>query len=99
MYAYVDFLFVLFIYVLETAYFRFAEQEKDNPKVYSTSLISLLISSIGLATICIIFSGPLAILIHHSEQGTSFHPEYISWFGCILAMDAISSIPFSRLRR
>ncbi len=97
MYAYVSFLIVLFSYGMETAYFRFAQQEKDNPKVYSTSLISLLASSVGLAAIFILFSGAIAGWI--GDASMPLHPEYVSWFGCILALDAISYIPFARLRR
>ena len=56
MYAYVAFLNIVFTYGLETAYFRFFQSEKGNPKVYSTSLISIIISSVTLAFVIILFT-------------------------------------------
>ena len=51
---------IVFTYGLETAYFRFFQTEKGNEKVYSTGLISIIISSISFAFLIIIFSGPLS---------------------------------------
>ena len=45
LYAYVAFLVVILTYGMETAFFRFSQNEQDKKSVYSTSLISLLISS------------------------------------------------------
>jgi O-antigen/teichoic acid export membrane protein len=45
MYAYVAFLVIVLTYGLETAFFRFSKKENDGKVVYSTALISLIISS------------------------------------------------------
>ena len=45
MYAYVAFLVIVLTYGFETAFFRFSKKENDVKVVYSTALISLLISS------------------------------------------------------
>ena len=99
MYAYVSFLAVIFTYGFETAFFRYAEKEKRNPNVYSTSLISIIGSSIFLASIFIFFSSPIANAINDGGRSHPTLPQYISWFACILALDAISQIPFAKLRQ
>jgi O-antigen/teichoic acid export membrane protein len=92
-YAYASFLKVILTYGMETAFFRYSEQEKENEKVYSTGVISLLISSIAFLILVSLFSGSLAKWIDYPD-----YKNYIVWFGWILTLDAISSIPFARLR-
>ena len=92
-YAYVSFLIILFTYGMETTFFRFNESETAKDKVFSTALISLIASSGLLALISYLASGSLAQLLRYPN-----HPEYVVWFGFILAADAITSIPFARLR-
>ena len=92
LYAYVAFLVVLLTYGMETAFFRFSKKE-ESTKVYSTTLISLLISSVVF--VGLIFLNSRAI----SEWlGYSNHPEYIQFFALIIGMDAVSSISFAKLR-
>ena len=92
LYAYVAFLVVMLTYGMETAFFRFSKKE-ETTKVYSTTLISLLISSV-------IFIG--LIFLNSSEisqwLGYANHPEYIQFFALIIGMDAVSSISFAKLR-
>ena len=45
LYAYVAFLVILLTYGLETAFFRFSKAEKNTAKVYSTALVSLIVTS------------------------------------------------------
>jgi O-antigen/teichoic acid export membrane protein len=92
-YAYASFLKVILTYGMETAFFRFTEQEKEKETVYSTGVISLFISSLSFLILIILFAGPLATWIDYPDS-----KNYIIWFGWILALDAISSIPFARLR-
>lgn len=99
MYAYVAFLNVVFTYGLETAYFRFFQSEKGNPKVYSTSLISIISSSVMMAVVIILFSSPIADWINNGDHAIATQPNYISWFALIIAADAITAIPFAKLRQ
>ena len=98
LYAYVSFFNIIFTYGLETAYFRYAEKEKGNTGVYSTSLISIIVSSFSFALIIILFSSPIASWMNETDHGRML-PSYISWFALILAFDAISAIPFAKLRQ
>lgn len=93
LYAYVSLLLVLLTYGMETAFFRFSEMEDDKPKVYSTALISLLVST-GVFMMVALFSyRPLADVLRYPD-----HSEYILWFAIIVSMDALTAIPFARLR-
>ena len=93
MYGYVGFFIVLFTYGMETAFFRYVKDSEKPDRVYSTSMISLLFSSIVLVTLLSLFSQPLANLIQHPG-----HREYIVWFALILGFDALAAIPFAYLR-
>ena len=94
-YAYVTFLLVIYTYGMETAYFRFSNNpNQPEEKIFNNSLFSLLISSFLFSGILILFSQSIASAIGYPSNG-----EYIVWFAVILAADAITSIPFGRLRR
>ena len=94
MYAYVAFLVVVLTYGMETSYFRFSSQ-KDNLKkdVYSNTLYSLLTTSTFFILIMSYFSPDIASWLKYPN-----HSEYIIWFGMIVGLDAISSIPLAKLR-
>jgi O-antigen/teichoic acid export membrane protein len=92
-YAYVSFLLIFLTYGMETALFRFSQTEGDKQKVYTTSLISLIISSFIFITLGCLFSSTIA-------EGVTFkgHPEYVIWFAIIIGTDALTAIPFAKLR-
>lgn len=93
-YAYVTFLIVLYTYGMETAYFHFSSKKENTLHVYSNSLSTLTFSSVILSSILILFSQPIA-----ASLGYEAHPEYIVWFALILAFDAITALPFAKLRQ
>lgn len=92
-YAYASFLNVVLTYGMETAFFRFHQQETNKEKVFSTGMISLLITSTLFLLIVTVYSGRIAAWIDYPGK-----TNYIIWFGWILVLDAVSSIPFARLR-
>jgi O-antigen/teichoic acid export membrane protein len=92
-YAYSSFFMVILTYGMETTFFRFSQQESDKVKVYSTGMISLMITSVLFLVIVLIFSKDIARWIDYAE-----HPEYVRWFAWILAFDAATAIPFAHLR-
>ena len=93
-YAYVSFLIIVLTYGMETGFFRFSESEKGNPKVYSTTLISLIGSSFIFSLLIFFFAPSIASFLHYEN-----HPEYVVWFGIIIGVDAVASIPFAWLRQ
>jgi O-antigen/teichoic acid export membrane protein len=94
-YAYASLLKIILTYGMETAFFRFSEQEKngEKDKVYSTALVSLLITSAVFLLFITLFSGSVAKWIDYPDAR-----NYVVWFAWILALDAIAAIPFARLR-
>ena len=92
-YSFIPFMNVVFTYGMETAYFRFSHS-KDKDTVYNTTSISLIFSSIILGALLILARQPIADLL---SVGT--HPEYIIVAAGIIAIDALCSIPFARLRQ
>jgi len=97
LYAYVAFFAVILTYGLETAYFRFVSNQdltpKDKATVYSTSLISLFVTSSIFIIITHSFSVEIAGSLGYSEN-----IKYVEWLAIIIAIDAVSSISFARLR-
>ncbi len=93
LYAYISLLLVVLTYGMETTFFRFSEMEQDKPKVYSTALISIIISTAIFIVIAIFSYVPLANVLRYPDN-----PEYIIWFALIVSMDALTAIPFARLR-
>lgn len=93
MYAYVSFLLIVLTYGMETALFNFSVRSENKEKVYSTILACVSFTSALFILLLWLFSAPIASLIRYPD-----HPEYVTWFACILGLDAISSIAFARLR-
>lgn len=94
LYAYVAFLTILYTYGLETGYFRFASNGPDEEKkIYQTTITALLISSILLSGILILAATPLTILLQYPGK-----EKYIVWLALILSTDALTAIPFAKLR-
>jgi O-antigen/teichoic acid export membrane protein len=93
-YAYITFFMVLFTYGMETAFFRFSQKSDDKETVYSTAFVSLFWSSLLLAGLIILFSGPLSEAIRYPD-----HRIYVIWCTLILYFDALAAIPFAMLRQ
>ena len=94
LYAYVAVVFAFLTYGMETTFFRFSEKESNKAKVYSTSLISLLVSSTFFIVVFLIFKDQIAASMDYAE-----HLNYLIWFAFVLFFDALSSVPFAGLRR
>ncbi len=93
-YAYAGFFAVLLILGLETGYFRFRQKpEFSGDEVYRSALGFLLIANLAFVAAIWCWQQPLADWLQYPQ-----HPEYLLWFGWILALDALSALPFARLR-
>lgn len=93
-YAITALLLVLLTFGMETAFFRYANKNEENPQnVYSTTLIAVGSLALGFLGICILFKNSIAGLTGHSE-----HPDYIAIMAAVVAIDAFISIPFAYLR-
>jgi O-antigen/teichoic acid export membrane protein len=93
-YAYAGFFAVLLTFGLETGYFRFRTREGvPAGAAYPAALSFLLVANLLFLGAIAAFRQPLADALRYPD-----HPEYLMWFALILAMDAISALPFARLR-
>lgn len=93
LYAYVAFLMVLLTYGMETTFFKFTSTEKNTKIVYNNALGSILITSAIFIGLVLFFNHGIATLIGYKNQSI-----YIVWFALIVAFDAITAVPFAKLR-
>ena len=91
-YSFIPFLNVIVTHGMETAYFRFGSNENEK-KIYHTSSISMLLVTTIVLMVLLKLSSPIASLLQITE-----HPEYITLMAWVVGLDAIATIPFSRLR-
>lgn len=97
-YGNVSFIFAYFVlfnvvlaYGMETAFFRFFNQEKNRDHVTGTASISLIITSALIISIAALFKTTIASLI-------SIELQYLNIILWILLLDALVIIPFAWLR-
>jgi O-antigen/teichoic acid export membrane protein len=88
---------VLLTHGMETAFFRFFQKFKDHENrqntVYFTSFTSVCIISLLFLLFGIVSRQPLASAFKHPDEVI-----FLVWFLFILAADAISAVPFAKLR-
>jgi len=92
--SYVAILLVVLTYGMETGYFRFASKEKENSNIFSTGFISLIITSILFWIAIVIFLDPLSVYFEIAENS-----EFIVLLALTLGFDAITALPFAKLRQ
>lgn len=89
---------VLYTYGMETAFFRFRNQENasagNSSKVYASGFYALLVTSVALSSLLWLGAEHWALLLKHPE-----HSNYVRWFAIIFAVDALSALPFAKLRQ
>lgn len=93
LYAYSGFLMVVLSYRLETAFFRYGTPVEDRDTAYATAFRSLWMSSAVFLALLLLLAQPVAGWLSYAD-----HPEYIRWFALILFFDALTELPFARLR-
>ncbi|RLD34592.1 MAG: lipopolysaccharide biosynthesis protein [Bacteroidetes bacterium] len=93
LYAWVAIIMVILTYGMETAFFRYANKEKDPKRVFNTATTSLFFTSIVFVLVIIIFLQDISTAIRY--EGNS---EYIMILAVIVALDAFTSLPFAYLR-
>lgn len=92
-YSAIPILNVIFTYGFETAYFRFASKEEYKKTIYSTAALSLFFSTILFTALLWLNQSFFGKAISLSE-----FPQIIQLSIFIIALDAMSTIPFASLR-
>ena len=93
LYAWVAFLIVILTFGMETAFFKFIQNEGDQKNVFSTALSALLSLNSVFFLIILLFYQDIASLLLYEDHG-----EYIVMLGAIVSIDAISALPLAKLR-
>lgn len=91
-YGYISFLNILLAHGMETAFFRFSQEQKPQ-QVFANAFISVTGASAFFGLLILLFSRPISIWIGYEN-----HPEFIWYSAGILIFDALSAIPFALLR-
>ena len=93
LYSYVAFLAVLLTFGLETAYFRYANSSNNPQKVFNVSFQFITVAALLFFITVWYFLTPITLKIGYGD-----HPEYLLMLAGIVALDAISALPFAWLR-
>ena len=93
MYSFTALLLVFFTYGMETGLFRFGSQSGQLAKVFGTAAISLFSTTIFFVGVLFLFSENIATFLGEAGGG-----RYVRWFAVITGLDALSALPFARLR-
>lgn len=93
-YAYIGVLLTLYTVGLETAFFRFAVRNPEQrQRVFNDSLSIVLLVSIVPTAAIVLFAPQIAAAFDYRGQ-----ERFIIWSALLVAIDAVVSIPFARLR-
>ena len=94
LYAIVAFINIVFMFGMETAFFRFASKPgADAKRIFNLAQTSVLLISIPLSILFIALSAPMASYLDVAQ-----HPEFITWLTLVMLTDAVVAIPFAQLR-
>ena len=90
-FAWLVFFNVILSYGMETAFFRFYNNEDNKKNVISTATVSLFWTSIGFLVLALLNRNTLS-------NWSGIQVEYVTYTIWILVLDALVIIPFSKLR-
>lgn len=94
LYAYVSFLNIVYMFGMETAYFRFATRtDYDEKKIFNLAQTVVITVSLSLSIVFIAFANPISDVLSVTGK-----PQYIVWLSLIMFIDSLVAIPFARLR-
>src|ERR1700754_4836512 len=93
-YATISFVNIGVLFGLDYAFFRYIQKKKETQNnLYSTLLISLTGSTTLITVLILLFRVPIAAAIDIAN-----HPSYVVLSAFLIAFDALSALPFARLR-
>jgi O-antigen/teichoic acid export membrane protein len=94
LFAYVAVVNIVYMFGMETAFFRFATNtQADVKRIFNLTQTSVMMISGTLSVVFIVFAKDIAIAL-----GIPKHPEFIIWLTVLMLIDALVAIPFAKLR-
>ena len=91
--TWVAFAMVVLSYGLETSFFHFSTKEKNSHSVFSTGVLSLLLSTSLFLLFVIPQTSTIAELLHIPENSI-----FVTFLAFIIAFDTMATLPFAKLR-
>jgi len=85
---------VFVLHGMETVFFRFSSSKNDTSQVHSNTSISIITAVLLVTSLLLLFPAPIASILKLSN-----HVEYVYLVASIIAFDALSAIPFAKLRQ
>ncbi|HEY0771817.1 MAG TPA: oligosaccharide flippase family protein, partial [Sphingobacteriaceae bacterium] len=94
LFAYVAVINTIFMFGMETAYFRFANKEgADERKVFNIAQTVVLAISGVSSLLLLIFAQPIAAYLNIPTR-----PDIVIWLVVLMFIDAAVALPFAQLR-
>lgn len=95
-YSYIAFMNIIYIYGMESAYFKYASTGEigNDKEIFSTPFFSILITSLIFSALIFLNSSRVSLLI----QVPSKFEDTIRYSAVILLLDSLAIIPFASLR-
>lgn len=94
-YAYSTIILAIMVFRMDTAYFRYANNQDKvrSGIIYGTTFLPVLIISSIITVLMVVFSQRIASFLKYPNQG-----HYVTWFAFILALDAFTTLLYSKFR-
>jgi O-antigen/teichoic acid export membrane protein len=93
LYAYVAVVNIVYMFGMETAYFRFATKPGTDPKrIFNLAQTSVIAISGVLTVFLLLGAVPISVGLEASN------PKFITWLVITMFIDALVAIPFAQLR-
>ena len=95
-YSYIAFMNIIYIYGMESAYFKYASTKEigSDKQIFSTPFFSILATSLILSTFIFLNSIKLSALVEVPLQ----YEDTVKYSAIILLLDSLTIIPFAALR-
>lgn len=104
MYAWTAMLNAVLAFGMETTFFRYLQkvEEKDKEKVFNTTFLITILTSLLLLINVFLFLDPIAAWLNnggaHQVDLHNDYKQFVSFFAFILVCDALAVVPFAKLR-
>lgn len=93
LYAYVAVVNIVYMFGMETAYFRFATKPNADPKrIFNLAQTSVILISGTLTLLMLSGAAPISSALEASN------PSFVTWLVVTMFIDALVAVPFAQLR-
>ena len=95
-YSYIAFMNIIYVYGMESAYFKYASTREigNDKQIFSTPFLSILVTSLAFSGLIFFGSAHLSRLVEVPFQ----YEDTIKYSAIILLLDSLAIIPFAALR-